>query len=224
MNIQVIYYLKDDKILYFRQKDKTLIADSNLASRWQTKQAAQKVLDSLENKVLPDETSQSLTHLRVGSLTELERSSELTNVSEDFINDLLTMDQQDFYNLFDDITRFILALPKLKEKLREDLSYHDGPVLQDILHTLEFKDIDSTESCQLFTMLKDSRKSRRLVKDKLQLLDTLMPDELDGNNKINLNTTQKAQELLPKLRENKRNYHYRTKIIPKKIKELTPNE
>ncbi|MDE6376582.1 MAG: hypothetical protein K2L20_05445, partial [Ligilactobacillus sp.] len=73
LNTQVIYYRSEEGItFYFRQKDRTLIDDLDRASRWNTKKEAQKVLQSLSNKALPNQTTKLLPFLRVGSLDLLE--------------------------------------------------------------------------------------------------------------------------------------------------------
>lgn len=226
LNTQVIYYRSEEGItFYFRQKDRTLIDDLDRASRWNTKKEAQKVLQSLSNKALPNQTTKLLPFLRVGSLDLLEEleftqtmlnSSELTP-EESLIDDLLKMEQADFLALIDDISRIVLILPELKKLLKSEVKYEDTTVLQNYLHTIELGDFNLDEGYYLAKSLQASRQKRRVIKDKLQLLSTLSPTEDPLT--ITTKSAQETQDLLQTITTG-RHYHYRSEDLKDQLRAL----
>lgn len=226
LNTQVIYYRSEEGItFYFRQKDRTLIDDLERASRWNTKKEAQKVLQSLSNKALPNQTIKLLPFLRVGSLDlleELEFTQTMLNSSkltpeESLIDDLLKMEQADFFALIDDISRIVLILSELKKLLKSEVKYEDTTVLQDYLHTIELGDFNVDEGYYLAKRLQASRQKRRVIKDKLQLLSTLSPTEDPLT--ITTKSAQETQDLLQTITTG-RHYHYRSEDLKDQLRAL----
>ncbi|WOY89036.1 hypothetical protein R7892_10195 [Ligilactobacillus murinus] len=226
LNTQVIYYRSEEGVtFYFRQKDRTLINDIERASRWNTKKEAQKVLHSLSNKALPNQTINVLPLLRVGSVDLLEEfeftktmlSSAEPTPQEVLLDDLLKMKQTDFLALLDDISRIITVLPELKKILKDKVKYEDSVVLQDYLHTLELGDFTPEEGYYIAKELQTSRQKRREIKDRLQLLSTLAPTE--DPIMITTASAKETQKLLKTINEG-RHYRYRSKYLEDQLQTL----
>lgn len=93
-----------------------------------------------------------------------------------------------------------------KEKLCNKLSNLDLR-REDILHYIEFGSYNAVEGWKLIKALKETSKERRIVKDNLQVVDSI----LGLVNEIKLDKTIK------RLNENSKTYTYRTDIIYKTL-------
>lgn len=215
-NSYVIYYPNENGNLFLKQKGKILIEDTDHASRWPSEQSAKRVLNSLPNKPLPNETAKLMPNLQTGNLDELVEKENTNVISllppNPEVERLMNLDQAEFDQQILSIVNFFLALPELKQRLTSGLSFEDSSVLQDFLHVIELSNFNAVTGYKLAKGLQDSRRKRRLFKDRIKMLNHIQISE-DGSISISNNALHAIQTELSE--DTKLTYGFRTSRIKK---------
>ena len=199
---------------YYRRKDKNFTKNLMLASKWNTKNRAEEILDELgktgEQELVIKETAKLEQQVKQEQV--VKKDTEL----REYAHQLLAAKDQTFYAELERVSRFLAASPYLLEKITAKISQEDGTVLQDLLHTIELGDYRAHEGLALLKDLRASRKKRRYYKDRQQAVNYLLT-------KGQVTTTSdKAQVALTKLGDLQveRNYNYRNSGLQAKYAKL----
>lgn len=212
-NMQVIYYLADGQSYFLRQRDKSLVSDQQVASKWANKKEAQKVLDSLVNKQLPAQTRSVLSQLKVGDLNQVWPKKDLNQYTPEeraLIADIVGMDQVEFISMFEKFVRLLGLIPAIRDELSKKISQEDGAITQDFLHTIELGKFNAFEGYKLTKEFQKSRQNRRKLKDRFEILSELVNFNC-GIAEITSNTVKDTQNLIESME--KREYTYRSKKL-----------
>ncbi len=212
-NMQVIYYLDDGQSYFLRQRDKSLVSDQQVASKWANKKEAQKVLDSLVNKQLPAQTRSVLSQLKVGDLNQVWPKKDLNQYTPEeraLIADIVGMDQVEFISMFEKFVRLLGLIPAIRDELSKKISQEDGAITQDFLHTIELGKFNAFEGYKLTKEFQKSRQNRRKLKDRFEILSELVNFNC-GIAEITSNTVKDTQNLIESME--KREYTYRSKKL-----------
>lgn len=212
-NMQVIYYLADGQSYFLRQRDKSLVSDQQVASKWANKKEAQKVLNSLVNKQLPAQTRSVLSQLKVGDLNQVWPKKDLNQYTPEeraLIADIVGMDQVEFISMFEKFVRLLGLIPAIRDELSKKISQEDGAIIQDFLHTIELGKFNAFEGYKLTKEFQKSRQNRRKLKDRFEILSELVNFNC-GIAEITSNTVKDTQNLIESME--KREYTYRSKKL-----------
>lgn len=121
-------------------------------------------------------------------------------------------DMQQSIDLLNDINCFFKNIDKVEEELKTALYNKDGE-RDDLLHEIELSDLNAIERQQIYAKLRKVLKERRIIKDKLVLINTIKPYANKYIMKGICGDTKIAIQNIEKLEEYQENRQYTPRVL-----------
>ena len=121
-------------------------------------------------------------------------------------------DMQETLDLLQDIKYFFFNLEEIDKKLRTDLYNKEGE-RDDLLHEIELSKLNAIERMSIYSRLEKVLQERRIVKDKLDLINTLKPYVNKFVTKGIIAETETTMKIIETLKKNQQTRQYTPRVL-----------
>ena len=125
---------------------------------------------------------------------------------------MIIEDMQQTLELLENIDYFFKNIDAVERKLQTDLYNKEGE-RDDLLHEIELSKLNAIERMQTYSRLETALKERRIIKDKLDLINTIKPYTNKYIMKGICGETNKTIQNIETLKSNQESRQYTPRVI-----------